>query len=415
VRVSGHASLPISAVTLVLIVAAVACGSDPGAGVDGSVGGDATPGLDAGPLCCDDDTLSTAVGCAGVFNPDQVLDLHLTMTAGDWSALRADTTNSVMFPAEFSCNDDPPIGFSVGVRRKRSGGIDKPGLKVDFNFYQAGGEFQSLKKLSLENGISEGSGTAERKDMVGEYLAWRVMVLSGAISGRAAFARVFVNGALVGTYVDVEQVDKRFLRSRLGDDSGWLYKKSGSAGDGYKTNETVANPYEDDLCFWDSNPCPSPSAEELATYLPEHLDIDQMLRFGGMNALTANSDAPLVKDNNYYFYDRAGAPRLYLPWDLDTTMKDMPAMFGGAGTMLYTDILFTHWEDDYDALLTGLLEGPLTLATIHAELERAGSVAGAALDADPAIGGSASDAVVTDLKGWWATRHAQVQAELQAH
>lgn len=397
---------------LVLLLAA--CGGGPVAD-----GGDDVVAVDAGLVDAgpdpDDDGLSTADGCPGVFNPDQILDLHLTMSAGDWSALKADATNSVYYPAQLHCNDDPPLGFDVGVRRKRSGGADKPGLKIDFNELTPGADFQSLKKLSLENGISEGSSEAEMKDVIAEYLAWRVMYVSGTKAGRAAFARVHVNGDLIGVYVNVEQVDKRFLRSRLGDDSGWLYKKSGSLGDGYKTNETVPNPYEADLCFWDNNPCAAPSAAELETYLPAELDIEQMLRFGGINALLANSDSPLGKTNNYYFYDYAGGPRVYFPWDLDTTMKDTPAIFGAPGDTVYTDVLFTHWEDDYDRLLTEMLDGPLAAAVIAAEIDRIDAVAVATLDADPVIGGDVAAAAVDDLRSWWTARHAQVSAELDAH
>ena len=64
------------------------------------------------------------------------------------------------------------------------------------------------------------------------------MSSSGAVSGRAALVTVTVNGTSRGVYVNVEQVDKTFLDSRLGDDSGWLYKRSGSDGDGFKTHET---------------------------------------------------------------------------------------------------------------------------------------------------------------------------------
>ena len=45
-----------------------------------------------------------------------------------------------------------------------------------------------------------------------------------------------------------------------------------------------------------------------------------MLLMGGLNAFMGNSDSPLLKDNNYYFYDWPGG-RLYLPWDLDTVMN----------------------------------------------------------------------------------------------
>jgi hypothetical protein len=371
-------------------------------------------GVDCGgPDCsaCGIDDLSTAGGCLGVYNHTQLLDYELSMSAGDWSALKADSTNSQFFMAQLACENGDAI--TVGVRRKRSGGTDKPGIKIDINYFTPGQEYYGLKKLSFENGISEGSGEVEVYDLVAEYLSWRVVQLSGTIGSRAAFARLSVNGDLVGTYVNVEQVDKAFLTSRIGDDSGWLYKKSGSMDDGYKTNETQANPYEDDMCFWDNNPCAVPA--ELETYLPAQLDINQMLLMGGVNAIISNEDAPLVKSNNYYFYDYAAGPRLYFPWDLDTTQKTQQNIFDEPGATMYKDVLFAHWEDDYDTLLTSLLDGPLALSVITGEIELAVSVAGAALDADPAVSGDGIDDAATKLETYWSSRHPALVSELESH
>lgn len=394
-----------------VVVVAGACGTAPGG--DGAVQDQEPPPCAPGE--CEVDGLDSATGCAGVFNPDQLLDYHLTMSAGDWSSLKADSTFSAYFPARFQCGDDPPLGFEIGVRRKRSGGIDKPGLKIDFNEVTPGGSYVSLRKLSLENGVSSGSSTAEPGDAIAEYLAWRMMIRAGAIASRAAFARVFVNSELIGVYVNVEQVDKRFLRAWGKDDEGWLFKLSGSADDGYKTNETTPNPYDQRLCFWDKNPCAVPAAAELETYLPQHLDVEQMLLLGGVNALITNSDAPYAKGNNFYFYDDpAGAPRLYMPWDLDTTMKDTTSLFAPSPSTLYTGVLFTHWKDDYDALFTNLLATSLAEEAILGELDRAVSVAGAALDADPTFIGDPAADVTATMKTWWRARHAQITAELAA-
>jgi hypothetical protein len=396
----------------VLAVVVAACGSPSGAGDDGPPQDEETPPCTGAE--CEIDGLDSAVGCPGVFNPDQLLDYRLTMSAGDWSALKADATFSVYYPAQFQCGEDAPLAFQVGVRRKRSGGIEKPGLKIDFNEITTGASYFSLKKLSLENGVSSGSDSASPKDAVAEYLAWRLMVRSTTIASRAAFARVFVNDELIGVYVNVEQVDKRFLRARGKDDEGWLFKLSGGIDDGYKTNETTPNPYDERLCFLDKNPCAVPSAQELETYLPQHLDIQQMLHFGGVNAFVANSDGPLVKDNNFYFYDDpAGTPRLYIPWDLDTTMHDTAPLFGA--TTVYTSVLFTNWEDDYDVLMTELLAGSLTEEAILGELDRAQTVAGVALDADPAFVGEPISDEIASMKTWWSARHAQITAELAAH
>jgi hypothetical protein len=388
---------------VVILCCGVACGAMSGVGAD--------PDGPGGPV--GDPEGDTLTGCAGVYNPDQVLDLYLELSSTDWDALIADTTNSVYFPAKLHCNDEAPI--TVAVRRKRSGGAPKVGLKIDINRIVAKQSWHELKKLSLENGISEGGTTGSVGDLVSEYLSWRTMQRSGAITGRATFARVHVNGAYLGAYVNVEQVDKRFLRTFLGDDSGWLYKKSGSADDGYKTNETMANPYEAYFCFWERMGCSPPT--DLATSLPDHLDIPQMLRVGAVNALIANTDSILFKDNNFIFYDYAAGPRLYLPWDLDTTMMSSFNVFNGSvpgGTTMFTNVLFSHWNADYVRILTELLGGSLALAEIHAELARVEAVAASALDSDPAVDGDTASAV-SALKAWWTSRHAEVTTQVQTH
>jgi hypothetical protein len=125
----------------------------------------------------------------------------------------------------------------------------------------------------------------------------------------------------------------------------------------------------------------------------------------------------MLKLNNFIYYDYAGGPRAYFPWDLDTTMADDYDVYTGTvpgGTTVFTDALFSNWQDDYTTLLGDLLSGPLSLANIDAEIDRGVTVAGPALEADPFVGGSAA-AAGDDLKAWWATRHADVSAQVAAH
>ena len=364
--------------------------------------------------------LDTDPGCPGVFNPDQVLDFRMQMSPSDWSAILADTTYNKVVSARFRCNDGPEL--VVGVRRKRSGGLQKVGLKIDFNEFVAGQRFHGLRKLSLENGVSSGtsSDSGDVGALIREYLGWRLMTLSGAISGRAALAQLRVNGALIGVYVDVEQVDKTFLEDRLGNDSGWLYKKSGGVDDGFKTHDAdmLDDPYDDYFCFFTKGggSCPMPSAADLARDLPGKLNIPQFLRMGAVNALIANTDAPLFKDNNYYWYDWSGGPRVYLPWDLDTTMNaGMNVFTGGVGGQVsyYTTALFSNWSVDYKAILQELITQKLTLAVISGELARVQRVAAAPLDADPHAGGTTAPAVAA-LESWWRSRLAAVQMQVSA-
>ncbi len=118
---------------------------------------------------------------------------------------------------------------------------------------------------------------------------------------------------------------------------------------------------------------------------------------------------------NHLFYDGSG-PRRYFPWDLDTTMKGDYDVFDGTvagGTGRYVDVLFSQWEGAYATLLRDLLAGPLSLAAIHAELDRAGTVAGAALDGDAYAGGGSAGAIA-ELAEWWSARHPAVSAQVMA-
>jgi len=414
-RSCAYRSPVLTSLLAALLIAAPGCGGDPADPADPGPDGPG-PGGDGGPTLSDE-ILETATGCQGVFNPDQVLDYHLELAPGDFATVLADTSYSTYVQAQFRCADEPAI--TVGVRRKRSGGTMKVGLKIDMNEFVAGQRYFGLRKLSLENGVSEGSSddTVDARTYFTEYLAWRLMVLSGAISGRAAFSRLFVNGELIGVYVNVEQVDKRFLKNRLGDDSGWLYKKSGGVRDGLKTHELdgLINPYEDFFCFWikGGGSCAPPPAQELALTLPEKLDIDQMLRMGAGNAFIANTDAPLFKDNNYYFYDHA-AGRVYIPWDLDTVMNnDLDVVTGGVGgqTDIYTQVLLAGWSADYLSILDEFLTTSLTLEVIDSEITRAVDVASGAFASDPFITGTMADAAAS-LGTYWAQRHPAVRARV---
>ncbi len=94
---------------------------------------------------------------------------------------------------------------------------------------------------------------------------------------------------------------------------------------------------------------------------------------------------------------------MYFPWDLDTTMRDDYDVFTGSvsgGTTVFTDVLFSHWEDDYDAILTEWLAGPLSLEAITGEIDRAVDLSGG--DGD-------------SLEAWWNDRHAAVSEQVDAH
>ncbi|MBI5507783.1 MAG: CotH kinase family protein [Deltaproteobacteria bacterium] len=425
------------------VAAGVVCGDDVVAGLEQCDGADLrghscqSLSLGAGDLACTVDCsfdvtgcasqtatydLSGAAGCEGVYNPDQVLDYALTMSPAEWSAVLAepgDGSSTLIVVAQLSCGGGPSI--PVGVHRKRSGGTHKIGLKIDVNYAVDGLTSYGLKNLIFDNSVASGDASDGSLDLlVREYLGWRMLGLAGAVASRAVFANLSVNNAGLGVFLNVEAVDKVFLHDRFADASGWLHKLSGGPGDGLKTHESDGladqNPYEDYFCFWTKGQaCPVPT--DVGTTLPEHLQLDQLLRVGAVNALIANTDGLIFKDNNYYHYDYAGG-RVYLPWDLDTAMNAGFDPFTGAGvggrTTMYTDVLFPTFEADYDELLTTLMAVPLTRAAIDTELARVVTVASVAMAADPYVGGDAATPVAA-ISSWWDEQYPAVAASVAAH
>jgi hypothetical protein len=66
--------------------------------------------------------------------------------------------------------------------------------------------------------VSEGDEGRETGSVLSEYLAWRLMVRGDAITGRATFIRVFVNGDPLGVYVNVEHWMSHWAVAR-----GWAH------------------------------------------------------------------------------------------------------------------------------------------------------------------------------------------------
>lgn len=84
---------------------------------------------------------------------------------------------------------------------------------------------------------------------------------------------------------------------------------------------------------------------------------------------------------------------------------------GDGGTSRFDAVLFTHWRDDYTAIIDDLLDTRFTAAATEAQLERASAVAGAAFAAELYVIGTMAEAVEA-LKTYWSARFAAVRAEV---
>ena len=352
--------------------------------------------------------------CGALDDPFQVLDFHLEMAPSDWQVVLHTPccdgdTPSPEKPATFRCGDGP--GFPIRVRRKPTGMLPstsdpvKPSLKIDFDDLVPDAEWLGQRKLSLENGWG---GV-----LVKEGLAWILMGRSGIVTGQVSWVRLEVNGSPVGVYTRVEQVDKSFLRRRVGDDEGYLFKEKVR-----QTRVGEADPLADLICFPPfSSGCPLP--DDGFASLHDLVDLPQLLTLAAVNAFLTNRDGLLANDLNYWMYDLVGRPRLYFPWDLDQALGldpgvDPHRLANGSSTYEESLLRVPFLRSMFDDILSRLIAGPFHPDSLDALLDEISAKVGPAIDADPLNdlpGGFAAER--EGIRSWLRSRVAALRGSLR--
>jgi spore coat protein CotH len=390
-----------------------------------------------------------------VFDPSQLLTLSLEMDPADWDTIRRDTTNDIEVPAYFYAEGGAEPALLVSVRRKSSRALPseadpvKVGLKIDINEFVGGQTWRSLRKLTLENGADT--------DPISEGFAWNLHEMatgagrypSGYHPGLAAWVRLFVNGELIGLYVNVEERDSQFLRNRglprgtaTGVTRSWLYEIDdlGAGSFELEDGDLPHGPTWNELCYAPftvgnkkTPACPTPSDAVLATRLPELIDMPIMLTQGAVDAFSSNPDALFTHGKNFRHIDFntalfPGRTRLYLMWDLDAAITGVDTNIyaeqaqKGYKQTDYQSVILNHpvFRAQYNAIMAGLLDpasGPLSETALHSFLDGLEATTAAALAEDPYAGFDAEGAAALfdDLRGWVSQRIANVQDQLQAN
>lgn len=152
-----------------------------------------------------------------LFDDRIVHELRLSMHSEDWTLLRLRFMENTFYPADLAWNG--VVVRNVGVRSRGSGSRDphKPSLKIDVDRFVADQLFAGMKAFDLDN-FRQDAG------MMKEPVTMQFFRKMGIAAPRAVHARVFVNNDYIGLYAVLETLDKRFLKSALDQNDGYLYE-----------------------------------------------------------------------------------------------------------------------------------------------------------------------------------------------
>jgi spore coat protein CotH len=369
-----------------------------------------------------------AQDCTDLYNPEQVLNLYITVAPADWDALIAycpggkcpekPESGHTYWPGQLQCQDTTPI--SVGVRRKMDPAApsesnpQKVSLKIDINRYVPGQTFARKSKLSLECGSDS--------SVVTEGFSWQMYQAATVVASRSAWVKVWVNGTYRGLYSNVEVVDKNFFDDHGFADGGFVYKIEEQ-----RTREAEANPFAFNWYPFD-HPTYIPEVSQPADWRTQarwRVDMPQLLKFAAVENYIANSDGTLNQMHNYHYYDwsilpnddPAGQqPRLYLPWDLDTCFKrwdtTLPVLGSGGGSLRAGILQDTVFGPEYLDAYQQVLEGGLAASNTMRMASRIESVIAPAFDADPNHGQGTAAAEFQTMRDYLKARSTYLLAEL---
>ncbi len=252
---------------------------------------------------------------------------------------------------------------NVGLRYKgnftymaSSRGLKRP-LKIDLRRHVAGQHFHGLRKLNLNNGVTDPSKARE-------VLSYAVFRAAGVPAPRTAFAEVTLSvpgkydREFVGLYTLVEQVDRVFLERHFKSGKGLLLKPEGLQGglqhfgddwkryeQGYRLRSEADRKQQKRLIDFTrlvNQPDDDLFRKEVASYL----DVGAFLRFLAANALLANLDSFLGFGHNYYLYLRPDTNKfVFIPWDLDLSLAAWPVA-GTPEQQVELSIMHPHRGDN---------------------------------------------------------------------
>ena len=235
------------------------------------------------------------------YNPNQVQIIDLQISDHQLQKMKSALPRRIYVPATFHWAGQTIE--NVGVRYKGNSSSHphqkhKRGFLIKFNEFEKGQSFLGLKRISLDNGIQFGSLFSER-------LITSILRQLDVKASRSNYSKLYLNGKYQGVYVNVERIDRVFIKNELAD-GGSLYKV-----DIFdvidlitKINETTDNDFAQVI----------ESIINLDAFLKT---MAVMLFSGAFDQLTGTNP------HNYYLYCPPMSNRWhYIPWDLDVGFAD---------------------------------------------------------------------------------------------
>lgn len=272
-----------------------------------------------------------------IFDDSSVALVEITIAPEDLTEILrpGNEESDIYFPASLHFKnaqiDDTITTVGFRLRGNTSRYAKKKSFKVSFNEFIGGRAFHGLRKFNL-------NGEHNDPSIIRSKLCWDLFGRFGVPASRASHTRLYVNGEYKGLYINVENIDKYFVKSRFGNSKGNLFKclylgapadltyrsdgRYDLVGDGttYVLEINEETPDFSDLAHFIDVLNNSPDAQ-LPTELEKVFNVKGFLQWMAVSTNCGSWDDYLWNANNYYLYHNQDTGKFeFIPYDYDNTM-----------------------------------------------------------------------------------------------
>jgi spore coat protein CotH len=305
---------------------------------------------------------------AMVFPQQTVNTIEITMTAAQWTSIKANVKTIVGTDFGVGGGGPPPATNAtepdyVDVTLKFNGkawknvGFRLKGNSTLRTAWQTGNyklpfrlnfdEFEDKYPATTDQhffGFEEMSFSPGAKDpsLIREKAASDIFRLAGIPCAQTAFYRVFIDFGsglrYCGVYTGIELPDDHMIKQQFGEENGNIYKPESNLTSfnislfEKKNNETTAN-YSDvqQLVTILNSPIRTTAAAQWRTQLEAVFNVNHFLRYLAINNGMVNWDSYGVMAHNFYLYNHSVVKLTWIPWDHNESLSGNPGITGTTG------------------------------------------------------------------------------------
>ena len=159
----------------------------------------------------------------GLFDTSYVHSVEVELSEEDWEDLKANPLNKTKYRATVTIDGTETANAAFSTKGNTSlsqvadSDSDRYSFKINFGKYVKGKTYYGLKKLALNNIMSDAT-------YMKDYLSYTIMRKAGVYAPLISYTSLVVNGESFGLYIAIEDVSESFIVRNYGDSSGTLYK-----------------------------------------------------------------------------------------------------------------------------------------------------------------------------------------------